>query len=142
MQLIWKGGDAGACTSNQRSDFISKTINFLRRTTYEKNIMNTCFISNATVFFPGRATIITLRVATVLNPLITSLVAGLGVTLGEGTGFLSDYLGCAFIKKDKDSKCKIFRRLLYRKSFEIISICMYYHANNRPAFIKNVPVMD
>lgn len=57
------------------------------------------FISNASVLLPAPSLIVVIVASQVLNPILVSLVAALGTTLGETIGYFSGRAGKILIKK-------------------------------------------
>ncbi len=51
----------------------------------------------ATLFIPGPTMIATFIVGALLNPILVSLVAGLGSAIGESTGYIAGYASLALI---------------------------------------------
>jgi membrane protein DedA with SNARE-associated domain len=59
----------------------------------------------ATLFIPGPTMVATFVVGAMLNPLLVSLVAGLGSAIGESTGYLAGHASRALIspREEKDT---------------------------------------
>jgi uncharacterized membrane protein YdjX (TVP38/TMEM64 family) len=58
-------------------------------------------ISSATLFLPVPGLAITTLVGSLLNPLAVGVVAGIGQTLGEITGYLAGYSGQGLVNRSK-----------------------------------------
>lgn len=78
-----------------------------------------CFICNATVFAPAPSLLVVATAATVLNPVIVTLVGALGTTLGEFVGYLSGLAGRTVIDA-KDGKM-----ILWVQKYGIFTIFLF-----------------
>ena len=58
-------------------------------------------ISSATLFLPVPGLAITTLVGSLLNPVTVGIVAGIGQTLGEMTGYLAGYSGQGLVNRSK-----------------------------------------
>ena len=58
-------------------------------------------ISSATLFLPVPGLAITTLVGSLLNPVTVGIVAGIGQTLGEMTGYLAGYSGQGLVSRSK-----------------------------------------
>ncbi|QLQ08268.1 MAG: VTT domain-containing protein [Anaerolineae bacterium] len=55
-------------------------------------------MSNATLILPMPGLVVIFAMGSALNPLLVGVVAGIGMTLGEMTGYLAGYSGSAIIE--------------------------------------------
>ena len=55
-------------------------------------------LSNATLILPMPGLVVIFAMGSALNPLLVGVVAGIGMTLGEMTGYLAGYSGSAIIE--------------------------------------------
>jgi membrane protein YqaA with SNARE-associated domain len=56
------------------------------------------FLANATIFLPAPGVAVVFMMGAVFNPLIVALVAGVGASLGELTGYLAGYSGQGLVE--------------------------------------------
>jgi len=64
----------------------------------------------ATLFIPGPTMAVTFLIGSVLNPIIVSLIAGLGSAIGESTGYLAGYASRSLITP-KERKSTWYHRI-------------------------------
>lgn len=59
------------------------------------------FLAYATVLLPAPGVMVIFTMGAVFNPLVVAIVAGLGASLGEMTGYLAGFSGQAVIERTK-----------------------------------------
>ena len=59
------------------------------------------FLGSATIFFPVPAIIAVCAGGTLLNPLLSGLIGGTGMALGEGTAYLAGAAGSGLLKDNR-----------------------------------------
>jgi membrane protein YqaA with SNARE-associated domain len=74
-------------------------------------------VGNATVLLPLPSLLTTLVVGGVLNPWWVGLVSGVGMTIGEISGYLAGYGGTAIINTDRREVFRHLARWMQRRGF-------------------------
>lgn len=64
-------------------------------------VLITCFVSNSSILLPSASLFIVMQAATIINPLLVSIVAAIGTTLGELVGFCLGRFGGNVIQNKK-----------------------------------------
>jgi membrane protein YqaA with SNARE-associated domain len=79
-------------------------------------------IGATTLFLPAPTAVAVFAVASVLNPVLTSVVAGLGSAIGESTGYMSGYASLALVESKERRNAWYWKVLEWMHDYPFVTL--------------------